>query len=267
MELTRDRVRDMESTTAADELRRTAVMDRLVPLIKRGVDLHLQEMQERKNKSPKSASFASKWNHEMHLLRTNAFGDTILMLGTYETETLEVVADVFGGNPPLKSYSCLHMRLSYGGDEWNAVAGENRDAMLRDYLALAGTAHQHAEYIVHAMLDFYRALSIQPGSIHLFSPEELKRNVKPVFVIAASSRSVVRLRNKLGRRDEPTQVFEDYKGDHLRDEIVQYLSGFPERRKDLQDYMLKERKTLPELDFDYFLERAGSHKSLAVGAL
>jgi hypothetical protein len=256
----------MKSTLAADELRRTAVMDRLVPLIKRGVDLHLQEIQSMIDRNPSSTAFASKWNHEMHLLRTNALGDTILMLGTYGTETLERVADVFS-EPPTSKYGCLHMRLSYGRDEWNAVAGDNRDAMFRDYLGLSGRSYQQAESMVYTMLDVYRALSITPGSIHRIPPEELKRNVIPVFVIAASSRSVVRLRNKPGRRDAPPPVFEDYKGDHLRDEIVQYLSGFPERRKGLQDYMLKERKTLPEVDFDYFLERAGSHRSLAEGAL
>jgi hypothetical protein len=117
------------------------------------------------------------------------------------------------------------------------------------------------------MLDVYRALGLKPGSIHRMPQEDVLLMVKPVFMIAAASRSAVRLRNPPGRKGAPSVVHDEYKGFHLREEIVQYLSGFPARVTPLKDFIFENRKTLPEVDFGYFLERTRSHMSLVEGAL
>jgi hypothetical protein len=254
----------MEISVGGDEKRRAAVMHRLLGLVGCGVDNNLQKIQARIDKNATPA-FIQRWRHEMYLLRRDGLGETVLMLGTYETETLECIAEEFAKRVDGPSYP--HKWVSYGGEEWRTVAGEHHDAMFRDYLSVCGSGFSPAESTVHVMLDVYRALDLEPGSIHRMPQEEVLLMVKPVFMIASVSRSAVRLRNPPGIKGEPAAVHDEYKGFHLREEIVQYLSGFPDRVTPLKDFMFENRKTLPEVDFGYFLERTRSHTSLVEGAL
>lgn len=251
----------METSVGGDQARRSAVMHRLLTLVRLGVENNIQKIQAKIDENPTSA-LRQRWKHEMHVLR-RALGETVLMLGTYQTETLERLVEEFAKRVDGPGYP--HRWVSYGGEEWRTVAGEHHDAMFRDYLSVCGSGYSPAESTVHVMLDVYKAFGLTPGSIHRM-PQEEALLIKPVFIIAATSRTVVRMRNLPGGRSAAI-VHEGYKGFHLREEVVQYLSGFPERVGLLRDFMIENRKTLPEVDFDYFLEWEGSHESLAEGVL
>lgn len=173
----------------------------------------------------------------------------------------------------------LHRWLSYNGREWNTVTGEHRDEMFCDLMVLTRSGgFSQAESWVHSLLDTYRYLGFEPGSLHVMAPEEMKTVVEPVFNLASASRSRVWLRRGVEAKQfdrsgrwippvEPEEVHEDYTRTHLTLEAVEYVSGFPERYRSLEQHMRRNSCTLPEVDFSFFLVEQEAHSSLIDGAL
>jgi len=264
----------MNETGEAD--RRAALLKQLADFAQRGIDKAVRISRKRYEQIPDSAS-RSKANRlaQVHHLESKVPHEIMSMLDSYDTGTLEQVALSFTGMETESDY--LHSWLSYNGKEWNKVTGVNRDVMFRDILALRYTGWSKAESRVHSLLDTYRALKLQPGSIHLMDAEHVRVHVGPVFLAACASRSTVWLRRgvETKRLDsnehwippvEP-EVHEDYTRSHLTSEAVQYIKGFPERYTRLWLHMKRHKQTLPEVDFELFLIEEESHASLVNGVL
>jgi hypothetical protein len=149
--------------------------------------------------------------------------------------------------------------------------------MFRDILSLRYLGWSKAEYRVHALLDTYRVLNLDPGTIHLMPRDEVKAVVEPVFKLACASRSIIWLRRGGQRHTfdengnyvpskEPA-VHEEVSCSHLTEEIVQYAISHPEQYLNFWEYMNRKKQSLPEMDFDLFLFEMATHSSLRDGVL
>ena len=263
--------------SATDHDRRDELLEMLAYFVQLGIDRNVRQIDEwiMERSSGLATRVLKNKMGEISHLRSEAFPKTMTMLYSYATETLEQVAASF---TEIKGeYDCIHMWVGYNDKEWNTVAGENRDAMFRDMLVLRRYGWSQAWNRVHALLDTYRALNLNPGSIHLMTADEIHSSVAPVFKTACSSRSVLWLRmgpltkrlDSEGNYVPPVEpeVPHEYRLMHLSREAVEYVAGSRERHLSLREYMMKRRETLYELDFDLFLLWQEVHSSVSDGVL
>lgn len=260
-----------------DRSRRDDLLEQLSAFAQLGIDRDVKRRKRKLDGVPVTAKrIISVHTVQIARLEHEALIDTMSMLESYSTETLEQVALSF--TKIENEFDCVHKWLSYNGREWNTVTGAHRDEMFRDIVALRRFGWSKAEHRVHSLLDTYRVLKLTPGSIHQMQPEEVRVDVSPVFNAACASRNMVWLR----RGTEPTssfdphgnyaqpvepEVHEDYRREHMSDEIARYLTGYPARYVGLKDFMKRQKQTLPEVDFEFFLLEMQSHSSLRDGVL
>lgn len=275
--VSRDRVGRMEPlSTDHDRSRRDGLLERLAAFVQTGIDLDVDQRKKKRDEIPISARrVLSVSSIQIAQLEHEAFRDTMSMLESYSTEVLEQVALSF--TKIKRDLDCLHRWLSYNGREWNTMTGERRDAMFLDILALRYLGWSTAEYRVHSLLDTYRVLKLNPGSIHMMPSDEVKAMVEPVFKYACASRSIIWLRrggqrhtfDKNGNYVPPAEpvVHEDVSRHHLTEEIAQYAINNPERYMELWECLSRKKQSLPEMDFELFVLEMSVHAPLRDGVL
>ena len=264
--------------SATDYDRRTELMAQLASFVQHGINMNVKRQVQKLDEIAATGGIPRTLNNkraEISHLRSVAFAETMAMLDSYATGTLELVALSF---TEIKGeYDGLHSWLSYNGREWNAVVGEHRDVMFRDIIVLRRYGWSQGWNRVHALLDTYRALNLSPGSIHLMTAEEIHSVVAPVFKTACASRSVLWLRmgpvtktrDREGNFAPPVEpeIPQEYRLMHLSNEVVEYVASSHERQLRLREYMMKRRETLYEMDFGLFLLAQEVHSSVVDGVL
>lgn len=264
--------------SAPDNDRRAALLEQLADLVQCGVDAEVASKKAKLDEmtvTPRAERIMRNRLAEVSHFRSVAFKDTMSMLKSYETDTLEHVAVAFIKED--KGRRKLHEWIPYNGLEWNRMSYRHRDAMFRDVLALRGFTSLKAEYKVHALLETYRALGLKPGSIHVMPFDEMHVAVAPVFLLATASRNIVWLRSGIKTKTTDSRgnfippveskVHVYYTRDHLTPEAIEYVLGDPKRSTHLWEYMKRNSETLMEIDFELFLLKQETHPALAEGVL